>query len=227
MLGIASRGFNMLSVQQEFTDREREVRRYFTFLRSFTDEVYFADASSFGATGERDELFKTLKANGFLLLYNLVESTLKNCIEAIFDELKLRAVSFDHCRTELRRIVLRNAKKRDVDKIVQDLSLISVDIAFATFRKDELVSGNVDARLVREFATDYGFDAPKAKSDGLLTVKTNRNDLAHGLKSFSEVGRDFDLGRLEEIMTEVMNFLRALLDSVATYITNKSYLLVK
>jgi hypothetical protein len=215
----------MLAVQQEFTDREREVTRYFAFLRSFADgEVSFTAQSFFRATGERDELFKTLKANGFLLLYNLVESALKNCIEAIFDELKLRAVSFDHCRAELRRIVLRNAKKRDVDKVIQDLSLISIDLAFATFRKDELVSGNVDARLVRDFAADYGFEAPKGKSDGLLTVKTNRNDLAHGLKSFSEVGRDFDLQRLEDIMAEVTTFLRALLDSVANYITSKSYL---
>jgi hypothetical protein len=217
----------MLAVQQEFADRELEVARYFSFLRSFADNhMSFSATSAFHVSAEREELFKTLKANGFLLLYNLVESSLKNCIEAIFDELKLRAVSFDHCRLELRRIVLRNAKKRKIDKIIQDLSLISMDIAFATFRKDELVSGNVDARLVREFATEYGFAAPKGKSDGLLTVKTNRNDLAHGLKSFSEVGRDFDLERLEEIMAEVTAFLRGLLISVADCITSKSYLVV-
>jgi MAE_28990/MAE_18760-like HEPN len=220
----------MLAVQQDFTEREQEVSRYFAFLRCFADkEIAFnvQGASRFSPATERDELFKTLKANGFLLLYNLVESTLKNSIEAIFDELKLRSVSFDHCRLEVRKLVLKNLKKRDVDKVIKDVSLISVDVAFATFRKDELVSGNVDARLVRELADDYGFAAPKGRSDGLLTVKTNRNDLAHGWKSFSEVGRDFDLERLEEIMKEVVDFLRALLASVADYITTQSYLTAK
>ena len=76
----------MLAVQLGFTDREREVTRYFAFLRSFADsKVSFVGAPSFQITTEQDELLKTLKANAFLLLYNLVESTLKNCVEAIFD----------------------------------------------------------------------------------------------------------------------------------------------
>lgn len=217
----------MLAVQQEFTDRELEVSRYFAFLRYFTDKeiaLDVQDTSRFAAAQERGELLKTLKANGFLLLYNLMESTLKNSIEAIFDELKSRSVSFDHCRLEVRKLVLRNLKKRDVDRVIENLSMISVDVAFATFRKDEIVSGTVDARLVREIAEDYGFAAPTSRSDGLFTVKTNRNDLAHGVKSFSEVGRDFDLERLEEIMQEVIAFLRDLLVRVADYITKRSYL---
>ena len=42
-----------------------------------------------------DELLKTLKASGFLLLYNLVEATMRNGIEAIFDELQSQGVSYD------------------------------------------------------------------------------------------------------------------------------------
>jgi len=175
----------MLTVQQDFGDREGEVIRYFAFLRNYVEgSIGFnvTQGSPFSALSEQEELFKTLKANGFLLLYNLVESTLKNCIEAIFDEFKLRSISFDHCRVEVRKLVVQNLKRRDVANVVENLSLISVDLAFATFRKDELASGNVDARMVREVAKDYGFASPTCRSDGLLTVKTNRNDLAHGQK---------------------------------------------
>ena len=214
----------MLTVVQEFAEREAEVRRYFAFLRTFADNTVHFSSPVFTAQTERDELFKTLKANGFLLLYNLVESTLKNSIEAIFDELRLRNVSFDHCRLEVRRLVVRNLKKRNADDVVNGLTLISVDLASATFRKDELASGNVDARLVRDLAQDYGFTPPQCRSDELLTVKTNRNDLAHGQKSFSEVGRDFDLSRLEDIMNQVLDFLKELLGSVEQYIFQKSYL---
>ncbi len=216
----------MLIVQQEFSTREQEIERYFQFLRCFSEKgIKFESDQIFAISANKEELFKTLKANGFLLLYNLVESTLKNCIEAIFDEIKQRSVSFDHCRLEVRKLILKNLKKREIDNVLTSLSNLSLDVAFATFRKDELFSGNVDARLIRDLAVDYGFNPPHGKSDNLLTVKTNRNDLAHGMKSFAEVGRDFDLERLEEIMKEVISFLQSLLDSVAHYISNKSYLI--
>jgi hypothetical protein len=79
---------------------------------------------------------------------------------------------------------------------------------------------------VRKIAKDFGFVPPSKKSSELLTVKANRNDLAHGQKSFAEVGRDFDLPRLKQIRTEVIKFLEALLDSIGTYITDGSYLAV-
>jgi MAE_28990/MAE_18760-like HEPN len=176
---------------------------------------------------EQTALFKTLKANLFLLLYNLVESTVKNAIEAIFDEFKSQGVSFDDCREEVRRIVLANLKKHNVGKILPRLSTMSVDVVVATFIKNELFSGNVDGRRIREVATEYGFVTPNKKSDELLTVKTHRNDLAHGNKSFADVGRDFDLVRLKDIQGEVLAFLQELLANVASYITTRAYLAPK
>jgi hypothetical protein len=58
-----------------------------------------------------------------------------------------------------------------------------------------LFSGNIDAREIRETAKSYGFsdktDGMKTQNgNDLLKIKTNRNDLAHGDKSFSDVGKD-------------------------------------
>ena len=218
----------MTTVQADFQTRAEEVTRYFRFLREFDAQQVAFQAAPDGeppmSPADQTALFKTLKANGFLLLYNLVESTLKNAIEAIFDELKSRGVSFDACRTEVRKIALANLRKHNVEKILPALSSISVDVVVATFRKDDLFSGNVDARRVREVAKEYGFVTPRRKSDELLTVKTNRNDLAHGVKSFADVGREYDAGRLETIRAEVVNFLEELLDNVATYIADQAYL---
>ncbi len=61
---------------------------------------------------------KLSKANGFLLLYNLIESTLKNAIEAIFDEFKLKGVSFDQCRLEVRQLILKNLKRHDEKRLL-------------------------------------------------------------------------------------------------------------
>ena len=218
----------MLAVQTDFSTRAEEVNRYFQFLREFDEArvVFKTPASSplLMSPADQSALLKTLKANGFLLLYNLVESTLKNAIEAIFDELKIRGVSFDSCRDEIRKIALKNLKGHNVEEILPSLSSISVDIVVETFRKDRLFSGNIDARRVRDLAADYGFTNPSRKSDELLTVKTNRNDLAHGVKSFADVGRDYDVVRLQEIRAEVVTFLEEMLHNVATYITSRDYL---
>jgi HEPN superfamily protein len=92
--------------------------------------------------------------------------------------------------------------------VIPALFYFRSNVVIATFRKEELASGNVDARLIREIAKLYGFSVPSMKSDELLTVKTNRNDLAHGQKSFAEVGRDFDVARLEQIRSVVIAFFQ-------------------
>jgi len=218
----------MINVQTDFRARAEEVTRYFQFLRAFdSKEVTFADPATGPVTfppSEQVALFKTLKANGFLLLYNLVESTSKNAIEAIFDEFKTQGVSFDDCREEVRKIILANLRRHNVEKILPSLSTLSVDVVVATFSKDHLFDGNVDARHIRQVAKSYGFQHPRKKADELLTVKSNRNDLAHGNKSFADVGRDYDVLRLEQIRAEVEIFLEELLVNVADYINKRSYL---
>lgn len=220
----------MINVQTDFRTRAEEVTRYFQFLRAFEEkEITFAPPAAGSVTftpSEQTALFKTLKANGFLLLYNLVESTSKNAIEAIFDEFKAQGVSFDDCRDEVRKIILTNLKRHNIEKILPSLSSLSVDVVVATFSKDHLFDGNVDARHLRDVAKSYGFQHPRKKSDELLTVKSNRNDLAHGNKSFADVGRDYGLVRLEKIRSEVVTFLEELLVNVAAYITDKNYLAV-
>jgi hypothetical protein len=142
------------------------------------------------------DLEKTLKATGFLLLYNLIESTMRNAIETIFDDFQNKNVSFDDMRDEIRKIIIQNFKNnKSTDNILQSIKNISLDIISASFDKEKLFSGNLDARKIKQTAEAYGFSSEtnaRKTQDGndLLKIKTNRNDLAHGFKSFEEVGRD-------------------------------------
>jgi Mor family transcriptional regulator len=221
----------MKTVTTNFQERVTEIERYFLFLQEFDNLKLHDDPFNVSSenipkflSSDKDALFKTLKANGFILLYNLVESTLKNSIEAIYEEFKSNTVSFDVCSKNVRKIILSNLKKHNVDNILPSLVNISLDMVFATFRKDELFSGNVDGKRVRDVAKSYGFEIPRSKSDALLTVKSNRNDLAHGDRSFSEVGRDFDIVRLEKIKKEIIRYLKALITNIDDYIRTKAYL---
>ena len=58
----------------------------------------------------------------------------------------------------------------------------------------------------------------------LLRIKTNRNDLAHGSKSFEEVGKDATADELLVIRRRVICYLREILKNIETYISNEEYL---
>ncbi|MBD1939433.1 MAE_28990/MAE_18760 family HEPN-like nuclease [Microcoleus sp. FACHB-68] len=218
---------------QDFNERSREVSKYFMFLKSLEQGTTKLSLEGKGGIPKikeiNSELIKTLKASGFLLLYNLVEATMRNAIQAIFDELQTQGVSYDQIRPELKRIVLKNLKKRDPDKIYLSITAISIDIIIAGFDKEDLFSGNLDCRKIRRTATEYGFSHftdPTKTGDGtdLLIIKSNRNDLAHGFKSFAEVGKDQTAEQLLEVKNKTIIYLRQILQNIEQYLSNQDYL---
>ena len=215
-------------MRQDFVSRAEEIARYFAFLGAIDSGDHRVVATSDGNPAynhlDLTELTKTLKANSFLLLYNLVESTVKNAIEAIFDDLHANSIVFDTCRKELRKIMLHKLKQRNIDKLLPLITNLANDIARVTFSKNELFSGNVDARLIRKTALEYGFSEPRKRSGNLRTVKDNRNDLSHGNKTFGEVGREYDFKRLDSIRTEVTEYLEELIVNIEQYIKAQGYL---
>jgi len=218
---------------QDFNERTKEVNQYFIFLNSLeqgTTKLIMEEKNGGNKIGKIDpELEKTLKASGFLLLYNLVEATMRDAIEAIFEELRSKRVSFDKIRPELRKIILKNLARRSPDKVLMKITAISLDIITAGFDKEEIFSGNIDGREIRKTAEMYGFSSnteytKTGNGQDLLTVKTNRNDLAHGVKSFAEVGRTQTMGDLLRIQNKVVEYLRQILQNIETYLANQDYL---
>lgn len=77
---------------------------------------------------------------------------------------------------------------------------------------------------------DYGFSAKnisKGAKGGkdLLTIKTNRNDLAHGTKSFSEIGRNYTVTELQEMKEAAFAYLDSILKNIESYIQKQEYLI--
>jgi MAE_28990/MAE_18760-like HEPN len=222
----------MNSVLLDFDTRAIEVDNYFKFIEELLEDktklAVIEPAGTYKIQSLDPELAKTLKANGFLL-HNLIESTMRNAIEAIFEELKNKTVSFDQLKPKIKVIVLQNLKNRSPKKIYLTINQISTDIITATFEREELFSGNVDARLIKEIAEKYGFsyqtDFARTKNgQNLLVVKSNRNDLAHGIKSFEEVGGDQAIEELLEIKEEAVEYLRQILENIRDYLDNEEYL---
>ena len=213
----------------DFATRSSEVEGYFRFvLRVESEDVALrkaqGDEAAFSRT-EHEELLKTFKATCYLLLYNLVESTMRNAVEAIFEELRAKRVSFDDCREELRREVLKSFKKRNTDKLLPKLMSLAHDVIHETFERSETFAGNLDARTIRQTASRFGFAEPTGRGFPMLqTVKDARNDLAHGVKSFAEVGRDALPSDLEEARRQTVEILSKTLTNIEAYLLNQDYL---
>lgn len=219
----------MQSVFDDFNERAKEVTDYMTFLRDLDQQT--VKLSKDGTLSKIDpELEKTLKATAYLLLYNLVESTVRNGIQFIFTEIKTNNISFDDLRIDLKKIIWQNVKKRNSDLLITNIIQLKTDIIHISFDAEDLFSGNVDAKLIREeIAEKYGFSAytDNSKTRGgsdLLSIKTNRNYLAHGSVSFSDVGKDITATELVEISERVMEYLRQILNNINDYLENQEYL---
>lgn len=220
----------MNTVFQDFQTRASEVEGYFDFVVRLADKELVVQSTLDGTSAlsnhASEDLLKTLKASCYLLLYNLIESTMRNAVEAIFEELKVNRTSFDECRWELREEILRNFKKRSTDKLLSRLITIACDVIHETFEGSEIFGGNLDARTIRKTAVRFGFEPPVGSQFHLLqTVKDVRNDLAHGVKSFAEVGRNASTPDLMEAKEQTIEILRQTLENIQIYLSGQLYLM--
>jgi hypothetical protein len=84
---------------EDFDERAQEVSKYFFLLKNLergSIKLSMGNPKNPKIKNIDIELEKTLKATGFLLLYNLIESTIINAIEAIFDDMVKQNTSFKH-----------------------------------------------------------------------------------------------------------------------------------
>ena len=214
---------------KDFSDHSKEVNTYFLIFDNI--DKYSIRSKTIKSKKNIDlELDKTLRATGFLLLYNLIEATMRNAIEAIFTDITNKNISFDDLKHEIQLIILDNVKKNKSSKnLLNSLTNISVDIISASFSADKLFSGNIDSKKIKDLAILYGFsyatDVQKTQNgNDLLRIKMNRNDLAHGFKSFEEVGRGTNTEELLEIKDRVINYLQGIVENIEEYISKQEYL---
>lgn len=210
---------------EEFEKRKQEVNIYFDFLKSqINKEISF----------KQTEVERILKANSLLILYNLIESSIRNAIQAIHDTIQMEAVSYYFLKEELQRIYLRQLSYRlqksnhlTFESLIMPFLEKIIDNVFIEFDKTLTFGGNLDAQKIREIAKNYGFSSStlKANQGGreLLTVKTQRNNLAHGIISFSECGRDHSFPELDKIKEEIINYIEDILNNIEDYIDQQAY----
>jgi hypothetical protein len=239
----------MEKAKEEFLNRKKEIEKYFDFLSKIEHDTPVLHYSLTGVSDIHEidkELQKILKANGFLLIYNLVEAVTRITLIEYLNSISKSNISIKKLHEDIQRLWVSN--KRFADKkignkseemIFQELynEIVSNTlVSFTTELKNDKgevikqfvkLSGNVDADVIRKLAKEYGFDsnvgkAEKAGAD-LVTIRTNRNYLAHGIKTFTECGGKFSVIDLCKYKKNALFYLESILSNIESHIKGEKY----
>jgi HEPN superfamily protein len=206
----------------EFASRRNHVKRYLAVVSRTEREMHgvFRKLS--------EDRLNVLRAGSFLILYNLIESTARSAVQEIHDRMRVGKVPFASLKRSIRRQVIKGFKKRSNPETHLDMTDVPLELVAAALDVEDYFSGNIDARRLREIAEVYGFPTNSDRSlthDGaeLLTIKNIRNDLAHGIKTYEEVGRDYPIKQLLEISIRSTAYMAAILDNVSVYLDTEQF----
>lgn len=202
----------MLNAHSEFLSRKREVDEYLTHL------LEMEQAPQASVT-----LMNTMKSSALLMAYNIVESTMSNLLQDIFDHLESSKTSFDALSRPMKRTVLGHVKKGS-PKLIVDRMDAPLGFVLACFDKNECFSGNLDSKVIRDTLRELGVTgADRHKEQALLKVKNERNSLAHGNKSFSDCGKNYTVRELAEIHRKTCQALERVIQDLEAFLSSKAY----
>ena len=220
----------------DFEARKREVEEYFLFLKIFNnDNIHIKYKQGSEEIEERvsNKLQRIFIANAFLILYNLMESTVRNSIIEIYDEIKEKGIGYEELSTNLQQIWINqkidNLKegsfkhdtlRTSIQNIADDI-LTKEIIVLSNNNID--ISGNIDAQEIRKLADSFGFLKSR---DGryLVNIKEKRNHLAHGEKTFYDIGKDFTFNELNSYKENTFDYLIDVINNIEKFIEDEKYL---
>lgn len=218
-------------IKEDLQIRGDEVIEFLELIKFFEATEKIRDDSGNLHT-INSSLRNSLKAKVFLLLYNLIESTMRESIRHIHDTLDAREITFNQLRNTFRKEILKRVKsdKVGLDELYNKTVLdISTQLLAATFKSNAIFSGNIDHQEICSQAKIYGFSTQTEYGEtrhgsNLKTIKDKRNDLAHGNSSFAEIGGNYSHAELENFTNEVLSYLESITTHIANYLSQRDYL---
>ena len=231
----------MRKYREEYNDRVEEVKLYFEFV-SKIDKIETFKKEEIDLIEEKHivtrDLQKILRSNCFILLYNLIESTIRNGINEIFDEIHDNNLNIEDISDKIKDIWLTKKSndllsinslknfKKSIQLLIDGITN-GIDIEFNS--EHMRISGNMDYRSIRELSNKYGFhgrisNTDKEKLGGItVEVKNKRNYLAHGNQSFKKASELTTINDLNNYKDEIFIFLSDICDNLDRYLDNKKY----
>lgn len=233
---------------QVFEERLQEIESYLALLDALEKQVQ-EGPPRIGESGPTITVQqqKILYASVYLQLYNLIESTVTRCIDAISAAIVKKGpwlpgdLSGD-LRREWVRVTARTHIELNFDSRL-DLTLklcehLVQTLPIAPFKFERGGGGNWDDKEIYEICKRLGLTlriSPEASRNAkqpfrndkgsLAFIKTLRNELAHGSLSFVECGEGVTVSELRDLKERTCLYLREVVVSFKTSIDMYEFLL--
>lgn len=218
-------------IQRNFTRRVDDIDEMFNLL-SFIIKIETHKNIPIIHIENKNELYVTqemqcaLKAEFLILLYNIVESTICDCLNTLYDSIADENLTYSEVTQEIRnmwRLSLKRGSNPDYQKT--DLELEDTRIVFE--RLSINISGSLDLRKIIEVFSKHGCTIDESNrekyADSFLIVKNKRNNLAHGNISFSECGSFYMISDLLKFKNDIIRGLQEIVIQVREHISNRKY----
>lgn len=177
-------------------------------------------------------LINTLKSSVYLMLYNAVEATMRECIVLIHDEIDDSCSNFDQLRRELKKEIIVRIRKehKNVENIISTSEKsFSETIHKNSFEKTKLFSGNIDKDEIKKVSNIYGFEttseyAKTLHGKTLRDIKNKRNNLAHGNEDFANAAKLETVSDIKNLSNYTISYLENIIENIGACIEEKRYL---
>lgn len=231
-----------------FRERVQEIEAYLDLLEAIEQQVQ-EGIPYIGKTGRAITVQqqRILYSSVYLQLYNLVESTITRCIDAISSAIVRQGVCLPgDLSLELRREWVRfmarthtelNFEKR-LDAVLTLCEHMIQTLPIAEFKLDKGGGGSWDDLAIQDISRRLGLQLtlsldvlrgvkqPFRDDKGpLVLIKSLRNDLAHGSLSFAECGEGVTVTELRDLAEKTIKYLREVVSAFQGAIDTYQFLL--
>lgn len=167
-----------------------------------------------------------MKAQTLVILYNMVESTVCECLNFIYDAVADDELTYAELTDEMREMWNASCKRSKCPE--KDLDEISKMPLKTVFEKLAInTSGSIDIKKIYEAFADHGCAIPEEKREecgySFVVVKNKRNLLAHGNVSFSQCGATYLYSDLDKMKTDITCFLGVVIEATKKFVEDKKY----
>jgi len=176
------------------------------------------------------------RAASFIMIYNCVEFATRETIVSVRKKMQGESALFHELSGYWQREIVYTHFKNKLQDGVNHTSLMNEFVQFipgkvSWLNKGDSVpfSGNIDHEKLIKFAHDIGdrrWRPPKDTLGGsdLLTVKTARNNLAHGEETFETVGGNYSVTDISEKLKRVRSFMCSYIQMMERYAIKRTYI---